>query len=285
MSSDDKSSELVNVFLKLLKDHRGLLTRQDRASTAPLTRRFEHLLSTFRTILATAAATSREHAIHSHHSFESLLASFATALQAYRAGQKLKADDFNILAVLQLTQKEIRHSMVLAWMLDHDMSKLGTHAQGALGFRMFLRVAGLPESYADHRYWVRREVAGDESVVDLEIASRGNFLIHIENKIWSAEGQDQTDREWADVRRRSLQLGIDWDKGRGPVHALFLTPRAAKPLNPNFHPIGWGRVVAALDLFAQFAVPHDVKLFARHYARALTRFIVLQDSQGDHLYA
>ena len=167
--------------------------------------------------------------------------------------------------------------MALAWLLDHDMRKLGTHAQGNLGFRLFLHEFGLPIDYADCKYWVRREVAGDESIVDVEVACRGRFLIHIENKIWSCEGLDQTDREWSDMQRRAAGLNVSAPN----VHALFLTPRGTKPSDPHFRAISWKRIVRVLEKFADQAKPPDVKLFTAHYARALKRFIVVQNTRED----
>jgi len=38
-------------------------------------------------------------------------------------------------------------------------------------------------------------IADDEARADIEIAARGKFIVHIENKIWSEEGEDQTHRE------------------------------------------------------------------------------------------
>jgi hypothetical protein len=156
------------------------------------------------------------------------------------------------------------------------MRKLGTHAQGNLGFRLFLsefKDFHLSLAYAECKYWVRREVAGDESIVDIEVACRGRFLIHIENKIWSCEGTDQTDREWSDLQRRAAGLNVS----APDIHALYLTPHGTEPANPNFRAIPWGRIVRVLERFAEQAKPPDVKLFAAHYARALRRFIVIQD--------
>ena len=168
--------------------------------------------------------------------------------------------------------------MVLAWLLDHDLRKLGTHAQGNLGFRLFLREFNdlcLPMDYAATKYYVRREVAGDKSVVDIEIACREQFLIQIENKIWS--GTDQTNREWSDVQRRATSLKVGPDR----THALFLTPGGREAANPNFRPISWGRIVRVLEKFAEQAKPPDVKLFARHYAQGLERFIVIQHTSEE----
>jgi hypothetical protein len=182
-----------------------------------------------------------------------------------------------LMHVLGLTNNEIRHTMVLAWLLDHDIQKLGTHAQGNLGFRLFLKEFDLPIEYAAHKYRVSREAVGDESIVDVEIVCRGEFLIHIENKIWSKEGVDQTNREWSDLQRKAVELNVS----ERNVHAFFLTPDGAKPRNRNFTPIRWVCIANILERFAEQAKPQDVKLFASHYAWGLRRFIVIQSSEDD----
>lgn len=208
---------------------------------------------------------------------DDLMNVFQQAGEMDRRNQIERADDFNLLEVMQLTGNEIRHSMVLAWLLDRDLRKLGTHAQGSVGFRLFLEEFDLPLSYAGCNYWVRREVAGEKSIVDIEVGCLNQFLIHIENKIWSCEGTDQTDREWSDLQRRAAELGVSARN----VHALFLTPNGTKPKNDRFHPISWGRVVRVLEKFAERAKPVDVQFFARHYAQALRRFVVTQDTIED----
>ena len=243
----------------------------------PRESRIKTLLDGFRVVRERAESTANAVAVVNHQAFRILLAGYSDAVEAYRQKQEEHADDFNLLAVMRLTGKEIRHSMVLAWLLDHDMRKLGTHAQGTLGFRLFLKQFGLPAHYANCKYWVSREERGQDSIIDIEVGSRGRFLIHIENKIWASEGADQTDREWADLQRRAKELGIDARADSAPVHAMFLTPHGTKAANRNFVSISWGRVIRVLEAFANQAKPTDVKLFASHYARALRRFIVTQD--------
>lgn len=267
---------LTQAFTSLL-DGYGKFMGATRLDRSPQVTRFRNLLDCFKSLAERVESAGSQRSIQDKDGFHALLTAYDRALEAYRHKQQDRADDFNILAVMQLTRKEIRHSMVLAWLLDHDMRRLGTHAQGSLGFLLLLNELGLPMDYAECRYWVRREVAGDESIVDIEIASRGQFLIHIENKIWSSEGSDQTYREWADLRRRATAIDIDPDHPNAPVHALFLTPHGENPDNPKFRAVAWGRVVRVLEAFAGQAKPPDVKLFASHYARALRRFIVLQD--------
>ena len=56
-------------------------------------------------------------------SLKKLFAEYASAIEEWRQSQESLADDFSILEVLDLTGNEIRHSMVLAWLLDHDFAR------------------------------------------------------------------------------------------------------------------------------------------------------------------
>jgi hypothetical protein len=260
----------------------GFSELADRGSkpVALLTARICMLLKQFDARRDQADLSGQEQAADDRDCIGALLVGYSEEVGRYRQQQEQVADDFNLLDVMLLTGKEIRHSMMLAWLLDHDIRKLGTHAQGSLGFRLFLQEFsefGLPIDWANCKYWVRREVAGDESIVDVEVACRGRFLIHIENKIWSGEGPDQTDREWSDLQRRAAELSVTVPH----IHALFLTPSGTDPSNLNFRPIPWGRIVRVLEKFADQAKPKDVRLFTAHYARALRRFIVVPDTGED----
>jgi hypothetical protein len=206
--------------------------------------------------------------------FQHLLRRHENSRQSYTKRQRESAEDFNLIAVLQVTDDEKRHSGMLAWLLDRRIEHLGTHAQGSLGFQLFLREMGLPAGYARERYWVRCEVAGEESRVDIEVAARGQFIIHIENKLRAAEGEDQTDREWRDLHGRADALGIARSGRQNAVHAIFLSRDDDLPQNPNFVPISWSRIAGVLEAFAARAKPTDVKLFAAHYAKALRKFTV-----------
>jgi hypothetical protein len=280
----DDSRAARDVFALLLADYSHIVAR-----SAPLRHPREialrELLEGFKQARGRSDATALVRAAGEHALFGRLLAEYETAADSHRLHQEGRADDFNLFAVLKLVHNEIRHSMALAWLLDRDMRKLGTHAQGNLGFRLFLQQFGLPPHYATCRYWVRREVRGDGSIVDIEIACRSKFLIHIENKIRASEGVDQTNREWADVQRRAEALDLeDADSVDAPVHALFLTPRGDKASNRKFQSISYGGVIHVLEAFADQAKPDDVKLFASHYARTLRRFVtqdIHEDKYGD----
>lgn len=138
---------------------------------------------------------------------DELLPGFQLARKKWAESQRKSADDFNLFEVMRVEADEVCHSKILAWLLDHRIEK-GSHAQGNLGFRLFLEEIGKDlrqerdgqvAAYArETDYRVSAEVRGFEARVDIEIAARGKFLIHIENKLFSAEGENQTNREWRD---------------------------------------------------------------------------------------
>ena len=247
------------------------------ASAPCKVRQLQDLLEGFGAAYAIAATVEANEARQSLESFTRLLAGYAATyakwFEQWKEDQKGTADDFNLLEVMQCTGNELRHSRILAWMLDHDLMRLGTHAQGNIGFRLFLAEVGLPGDYASCGYRVRREVASDESRVDIEIAERGKFLIHIENKIWSGLGPEQLEREWRDLMRRAATLGIP----ENFVHGFYLTPDGRKPDDPGGHgfkAISWGQIAEVFDKFEREAKPPEVKLFASHYLKVLRKYII-----------
>jgi hypothetical protein len=197
--------------------------------------------------------------------FPVLIDGFRCQIETWQKSQESTAQDFNMLEVFGVTGDEVRHSMLLAWLLDRRLEKGGTHAQGNLGFRLFLEALGLPAAYAERSYWVRREQAGDESRVDVEVAARGMFIIHIENKIRAAEGLYQTAREWADLLKRAKSLEIP----SNAIHAFFLTMDDTSADNPKFVSLSWRAIADVFERFANEAKPPEVRLFAMHCAHAL----------------
>ncbi|HEX5010779.1 MAG TPA: PD-(D/E)XK nuclease family protein [Planctomycetota bacterium] len=288
----------VSLFGRLLSDFRAVADDVGCGGTAVSAEDLAHLLQRFngyaRTVPTSVDPSSlqalldgftrtnasvQEDQTRSHHAqalaHGNLCAGFQRACEEWQRQQEATADDFNILAVLELTGKELRHSMALAWMLCRDIDRLGTHAQGNQGFRFFLREVGLPDWFADTSYRVAREVSGENARVDIEVYARGKFLLHIENKIWSSEGIDQTEREWSDMQRRAEWLEIPKDRRADQVVGLYLSPSGSEPQCVSFRPVRWSQVARAFDRFAEAATPPEVRLFAAHYAKAIRRFVAL----------
>jgi hypothetical protein len=214
----------------------------------------------------------------SESEFEELLKDFDHIHAAWREEQKSCADGFNILQTLGITRKELCHSDVLAWLLDNRIDGYGTHCQGSLGFSLFLKEVNLPDKYASKNtnYRVIREHCGRASRLDIIIEAAGQFIIAIENKVDSKEGEDQTNREWADLQRRKKTLNPNAE-----LMAFFLTPDQTKPSSKFFKQISWQSIANVFQSFADQAEPDLVKIFARHYAETLRREIVLEPEIED----
>jgi hypothetical protein len=257
-SADRKA---VDVLRTILTEHFALASSSAISNDAE---QFKKLLEGFGIAYAVAAAAEVAEAKRDRETFETFFPDYDTARQLWREAQVGRADGFNLLEVMQVTWKEACHSRVLAWLFDWDMTRLGTHAQGNLGFRFFLEEVGLPLEYATEGYRVSTESPGDESRIDVEVMARGRFVIYIENKIRADEGYEQTTREWRDLERTATAL----------KHGFYLTPGGVEPRNRRFQAISWRRMATVFDRFADVAKPKDVALFARHYANVLKTNIV-----------
>ena len=209
---------------------------------------------------------------------QTILVGHAAAAEVDDRVQRSTADDFNLLDVLGVASRETRHCRVLAWLLDHRRHELGTHAQGPLGFRLFLKAVGLPATYADHDYDVRREVSGDRSRIDVEVSSRGHFLIHVEAKVFASLGRAQLQRELDDARHRAAVLDVSDPHA---VHVLYLTRDGTKPAGldvKDVKAIRWQTVARVAERFGDLSAPPDVRLFANHYAQAVRVFATEVDA-------
>jgi hypothetical protein len=215
-----------------------------------------------------------------------LLAEFEKIHAAWAEDQISKAEGFNILRTMRVTRKELCHSDVLAWLLDHRLDGFGTHAQGNCGFRLFLQRLHLPQKFAEADYRVSREASGEESRLDILIEAERQFVIGVENKVASEKmralnnGRDQTRREWADLKRRGKELRVPTSR----IKAFFLTPDEQPPRSGNFTAISWQLVADVFEAFVDEAKPPMVKLFAQHYAETLRRDVFSETETEEEEY-
>jgi hypothetical protein len=223
---------------------------------------------------------------HDRAILPTLLGGFLEARSAWVKKQVASADDFNLLQVMGVANDEVTHSKILAWLLERRLER-GSHAQDNLGFRLLIEELGpalgagaSPQimCYPNEPYWVRREVRGKKSRVDIEIAARGKFIIHIENKIGWVESEGQTHREWQDLERRATKLGIPTSN----VHGIFLTLDCSPPACEHFVAVGWHRIATMLDRFVELAQPPEVKLFVAHYAKAVRTLALREPETEQH---
>ena len=128
---------------------------------------------------------------------------------------------FNMMELCGLSTDEVRHSAILAWLLDEN----GSHAHGSLFLNAFAPTIGLELTSDTVGYIVSAEFSGFESITDVVIYKAGDFFISIENKINAEEGRDQLNREYRDREKYSNSLNV-------PINrriAVFLTPDGRQP--------------------------------------------------------
>lgn len=122
--------------------------------------------------------------------------------------------NFNLFEVLNITKTEIRHSNVLAWLLDPNEN----HELGGDVLRGFLKLSGYDAKDMDlSSFVVRREW---RNIDILAISHKQELLLAIENKIDSDEHNDQ-------LSRYESILNEEYPKYK--KHFLFLTRDAKSP--------------------------------------------------------
>ena len=150
--------------------------------------------------------------------------------------------DFNVFSLLSIGEDEVRQSRFLAWLLDAESD----HGQGNIFLKAFVKLCRLSVLFdALDQYRVQTEFSGIESIIDVLVYRRGEFLIYLENKILAQEGPNQIDREFRDMRRVGSTLRIPQER----QFAIFLTPDGRKPMSGEA--IHW-RTVSYNEIQAEF---------------------------------
>jgi len=128
---------------------------------------------------------------------------------------------FNLLNLCRVGTDEVKHSAILAWMLDSTSG----HGQGNLFLNAFLKAACIPFDAGNTRCKVRTEFCVSEAVVDILVYQRNELLIYVENKVLASEGDSQIDREFRDMRKMGIGLHVPVSR----QYAVFLTPDGWMP--------------------------------------------------------
>ena len=178
--------------------------------------------------MTTATQTANERIISLFGKFQKLrdaglaarLSGMQTLLTAL-ANKSYHETRFNLLNLCRVGTDEVRHSAILAWMLDSTSG----HGQGNLFLNAFLKAAGIPAEAENTRCKVRTEFCVSEAVVDILVYQRNELLIYVENKVLAAEGDRQIDREFRDMRKMGIGLHVPESR----QFAVFLTPDGWNP--------------------------------------------------------
>lgn len=148
---------------------------------------------------------------------------------------RIVASNFNPLQLFANINDENTHSNILAWLFDPYAS----HSQQDLFFKAFINHFDYEVFYDALEYKVVREFSGLESIVDILIYGK-SFIFFIENKTLSLEGEDQTNREYRDLKRLAESFGVD-----NNYHAVFLSPYGQTPQNKSFKAISYQQISSA----------------------------------------
>jgi hypothetical protein len=194
------------------------------------------------------------------------MARFADDFDARRQVDPATDRPFNALKLAGLNTDEVRHSAILAWLLDSQED----HGQGTLFMRAFIEACRLPiPTEFLTKYRVRAELVGNEARTDVVIYRRGAFVIFIENKIYASEGVDQTGREYRDLVRLADALQVKSEFR----FAVFLTPEGRPPTGRGasyWTPISHQTVALAFQLLLPEIIPPRVRYLLIDWTEILT---------------
>ena len=196
--------------------------------------------------------------------------------------------EFNLFDVLGISRREIRHSRVLAWLLNPR----GTHGLGDLFLRWFLlEVATIAETHGvgdvmtkEVTDWRLEQVSSraERRNIDVLVLGQGDrFVCAIENKINIGEHSGQLARYMKTVDRQ----WPGWS-----ALPVFLTPDGKVPEEPDdrarYIPYSHERIASVLDriLIAKGEeVDPDVASLLRQYTYTLRRRVMEATSDVESL--
>jgi hypothetical protein len=183
----------------------------------------------------------------------------------------LRLARFNIFRTLRAQRNELRHSNMLAWLLDPAES----HGAGSQFVRLWLAEvfsvaasSGAPAppdmvstalaELAIDRVEIHRELDRMDLVVEIHRRDGVPWIVCIENKVDARQGSDQLARYFELTDRRFP--GTDQK-----IH-VFLTRRNEQPNHSAFVPVTYATVARALaPLTEQLSASADQKILMRHY--------------------
>src|SRR5207245_2259609 len=136
-NSSVRGQDLARLYRKLVTDH-DVLTHP-RELTGPEQAKFADLIEGYLAVMSRSSEDHTPSQTEDLLAFQHLREGYERSRQSYTKRQRESAEDFNLIDVVQVTNDERRHSALLAWLLDHRIDHFGTHAQGSLGFQLFLK--------------------------------------------------------------------------------------------------------------------------------------------------
>lgn len=177
---------------------------------------------------------------------------------------------FNVFDVLGTAEYEIRHSNVLAWLINSK----GSH--GLANYFMenlwdYISKDHKLDSVQFNDYTVSREGENEKEKIDLIIKSDKNkWLIVIENKIFSKETGNQLDRY-----RKYIQ------KKYGNTHNcyfVYLTPEGISPEDSgqvgSWYPVSYKTINKVITGISKTGIVERVKQFIEQYSEHIDKNVL-----------
>jgi len=177
---------------------------------------------------------------------------------------------FTVFDVLGTSDYEIRHSNVLSWLIDHHAN----HGCGSLFldllWEQISREYDLPKLLF-REYSVVREGGNEGEKIDLLLRSRNNdWVIVIENKLFSPESGDQLDRYFRYIEGHYSSVPSRF--------YFYLTPDGIAPASKedsmNWRPLSYSSVVAAVSRFLERSLPDRIKDFLAQYLEHIEKNVL-----------
>ena len=175
----------------------------------------------------------------------------------------MEKKEFSLMKVFDIEYNEKAHSSFLAWLLDpqadHDLSDRFVKK---FIFQAASKVKELNLSNIDFRNLrIDREIPGDESRLDIRIRDPSDsFLCVIENKIFSGEGVDQTNRLYRDFHNRAVN----------ELFVFLSLNENVKPKNSNFIHMTYREILSIVKSLLKETMNLDAKYLISHIFLPLT---------------
>lgn len=161
---------------------------------------------------------------------------FVRTSQELRELEK-RTEAFNLYVALGVGESEIRHSRLLAWLLNPQ----GSHGLGSKYLKSFLNLvcAEDGDDLAGYNLDLGEfEVECESEQIDVLLTHRtGRFICAIENKVRI----DQGERQLEIYRRKIESTHPDWN-----CKFVFLTLKGEKPADPSYIPVPYDRLLQAV---------------------------------------
>jgi hypothetical protein len=210
-----------------------------------------------------------------HQDFDALVA------DAARLDNMAWSSDFNLFRILRMAQFEIRHSMVLAWLLEPTESH-GLNSRFLARMLKFFRCE-LPKSQIV-LFLKTVSVKREQDHLDLVLVSEKlKVIIVLENKVKAKEGPNQLDRYYKRVENHNVYK--DYKR-----YYVFLTPDGRSPSSEKmcqiWQPCSYHDVYTVLqhlynDVHGNGSCKCDAEVLFRNYLTVLKEDVLNMVDKGE----